>query len=286
MNELCLAYIRENFNEIVETFDLQSETIKENKRRYPVIMNILEQVGLNENTLVNAKKHWVSLGLKPNTQVKYMICLRYVLQHCHKAGFLKEPLHNDPPKIRIPKGHIKTGMTSEEVKQIFEYLKKINDPKKTLVIYLLFFQGFRQASLTQIKVEDINFAEGCVNIREKQHDGYKKHYLNPKTLAAFSDHLKAAKIKTGYVFPWGNSHITMGEMRRLAGAIIKSAGIKKSAHCLRHAFITNAINIVGVAKAAQLANITFGTCQIYYDDVATEVSSTLVMKQLNKEFDV
>lgn len=286
---VAFDFIKFNYDLICDQMDLKPASIKQFKERERIIVSLLERVDVNEDTMLNVKKYLAQTGKSIATQYKYFMDVKSVLKIVYKLKVLEHPIHEGVSAPKVPYGHCKTGILGHEVRRIMNFVHKTPDPKlkamRHMIVCLLFYQGFRGNSVIQIKVSDINFQEGYVSIKEKQHDGYKKYLLNPATLEAIQEYLAIYKIKTGLLLPGRKGGISTYSIKVILKNLLIEAGVDKGVHGFRHAFITEATQVIGIEGAAGIAGITLPTAAKYYDAYNEEASARIVQKAMKELYE-
>jgi len=165
-------------------------------------------------------------------------------------------------KVYLPKKEKKLPIVLTK-KEITKMINSLNNLKHRLVIALLYSSGLRLSEIINLKVEDINFIDNTIHIKNSKNKKDRITILAKKTKAM----LKKYNMGKRYVFENKDKKYSPKSVYEIVKKAGKSAGIKKEVtpHTLRHSFAThlleNGVDIRYIQKL--LGHSKLSTTQIY-----------------------
>jgi len=152
-------------------------------------------------------------------------------------GYIQEdPAQRLPmPKVgkRLPKA-LSLEETAALLSALDQDASSVGQRDKVL-FYLMYTCGLRVGEAVALRVEDVDFTEGCVRVIGK---GSKERriYMKPAVLDLVRYYIESRQL-TGYLFPgrWGG-HLAINQVQERLKVYVEKAGLKKrvSTHTLRH----------------------------------------------------
>ena len=159
-------------------------------------------------------------------------------------GFLvSEGLRADNPaaNVKVPPARetLVRPYSAAELSVFFLELRKTRKYKRnTAICALLLATGWRSSEVRQLRVEDIDFDSGIISLGAEAKGG--KHLrAAPEDAAmdALRDHLRSAKITSGWVFPGRNgAPMSRHGLYDMVRDTAQKAGLKFNVHRFRHTF--------------------------------------------------
>ncbi len=164
------------------------------------------------------------------------------------------------PNVKKPPRKIEV-LTDEEIEKLY---RAVRDPLDKLILDILLDTGLRSRELINLRVEDIDFKEGVITVKEAKYGKERKVLATKNTLEELRMWIKLNNMKKGdKVVP-----LTYSGLYKRIKRMAKRAGIpieKIHPHILRHTFATRAlkkgINIFSLQRL--LGHTDIKTTQIY-----------------------
>lgn len=169
--------------------------------------------------------------------------------------------------MRRPKKEkrLPTVLTKEE---ILNLINSINNKKSKLMVSLIYACGLRVSELTSLKINDLNFTENIIHL--KQAKGKKDRIVNiPLSLLELLNEQieNQKKINQEFLFSGQKGRLSSRNLQKIVSKAAQKAGLKKEVHVhtLRHSFATHLLeNNVDIRKIQELLGHTnLSTTQIY-----------------------
>ncbi len=174
-------------------------------------------------------------GRSGSTLNVYLNAIKFFLHDILKRRILLDFRFSKKPK-KLP-----LFLTQEEVVKLFN---AINNKKHKLMIELLYGAGLRVSELTNLKMEDIDFNQSTIYIRNGKGAKDRISLLPQQILTSLHKHLLKENITTGYIFLGRKGkHISTATVQAIVKKAKNKAKIKKNIHphSLRHSFATHLI---------------------------------------------
>lgn len=162
----------------------------------------------------------------------------------------------------IPKKEKKLPIVLSK-KEINKMINSLNNIKHRLVVMILYASGLRVSELANLKVNDINFIDNTIHIKNAKGKKDRITILSKKVKSL----LKKYKIGKTYVFETKNKKYSIKSVQEIVKKAANLAEIKKQVtpHTLRHSFATHLLdqgmNIRHIQKL--LGHSRLQTTQIY-----------------------
>ncbi|MFA6547324.1 MAG: site-specific tyrosine recombinase/integron integrase [Candidatus Magasanikbacteria bacterium] len=170
--------------------------------------------------------------------------------------------------VNIPRAkkdkQLPTILSKGEVVKMIELTKNI---KHNCVLKLLYGTGLRVGELVRLKMKEIDFARGLINVRNGK--GAKDRCtVLPKSLVEILENQARIKKTDAFLFTNGRGgRLTEATMQKVVAQAAQRAGISKnvSPHTLRHSFATHLLENGTDIRYIQelLGHAKLATTQIY-----------------------
>jgi site-specific recombinase XerD len=164
------------------------------------------------------------------------------------ANVKREPLAQAAPKS-----------LSEQQQRALLRAAEVSRPRDRAIVTLLLYTALRLHELVDLDVGDVSISarKGLLVVRSGKGDAYREVPLNRPCREAVKDWLKPRAMLTGgsamFVGPQGR-RLTPRSVDRVVRGVATRAGLKLSAHTLRHTCVTNLVrggsDLVLVAELA------------------------------------
>jgi len=179
-----------------------------------------------------------SLEVSPVSKQHYARDLRCFLYWCQREEYLPEF------KVSLPKAQEPTPkiISKEDVNALlFKPGKSFTDQRTYTVICLILSTGLRSRSVVNIKVDDLDFENRCIRVRETKN---KKTIILPMTDKLYSVLTKyTGKWELGeYLFPHSDGTKMESEsLQRTYKKYAQKRDVPYGLHALRHYYATEAV---------------------------------------------
>jgi|TARA_Y100000310_G_scaffold153608_2_gene153037 site-specific recombinase XerD len=215
----------------------------------------------------------VGKGIKPRT-----LNLTYSALKFYYSQLMNRQLFRRINKSKVEK-NLPRILSKKEINGMIDSTTNL---KHKLLIELLYSSGTRITETVKLKVEDIDFDQELIFIKEGK--GKKDRYIitSQRFLDDLKHYLKIRKSSSSYIFDKSNKHITVRTAERIIKNSAVKAGIDKRVypHLLRASFATYLIeDKVGIEQIKKLMghariNTTLGYLRNRTDDIK-EIKSPL-----------
>ncbi len=172
---------------------------------------------------------------KPNTIIKYLMCLSVVLTHA--ANELEIIEYNPKRKVKNPKKPAgrKRFLSEQELLKFLTICKEHSDMIYIFVLIAL-ATGGRYSEVQTLKVENIDFENLRVYYIDTKNGESRYVYLREDIMELLKNYLIQNDIDSGYIFK-GKRNGCLSFIRGTVYGLIREAGIKDfTVHDMRHTF--------------------------------------------------
>lgn len=272
-----LAKSRFHAERIINALDISENSRREYKYRIRLFLKFAKNNPWNFNTFLDFKKFLENRSdMSVFTKSKYLAVAKVFLKELARLGAIPVDITINVKDFKRTRGHVKSGITDEDVIAISKHLSAQEDSKESTrlkaMFYLFAHQGLRAIEVSRLDVSDINFATGTVLIQGKSRQGKEIVYLEPMTAASLKVYVNKAKAKSGPLFvSFGNRNagrLSTTHIQRLFRGVFKVLNINKTVHGFRHFYATrlleSGIDIRDVQKFTRHADIS--TVTVYDDE--------------------
>lgn len=159
--------------------------------------------------------------------------------------------------------------------EIMEIIRTLQNIKHRLMIALAYGAGLRVSEVTNLKIQDLNFSEKTMHIRQAK--GAKDRIsIIPETIIEELKNFAKKQQPSSYLFPSNRGgKLTTRTLQKIFHTTLEAAGITKNAtfHSLRHSFATHLLEAGVNLRIIQelLGHQSIKTTQVY-----TRVSASLI----------
>ena len=152
--------------------------------------------------------------------------------------------------------------------EILNLINSINNKKSKLMVSLIYACGLRVSELTSLKINDLNFTENIIHL--KQAKGKKDRIVNIplsllELLKEYIEHQK--QINQEFLFSGPKGRLSSRNLQKIVSKAAQKTGLKKEVHVhtLRHSFATHLLeNDVDIRKIQELlGHASLSTTQLY-----------------------
>ena len=279
-SDLVLArrYTNNNAYEVFDNLDVSEATRAEYIARLTPFINFIDNNQFNLNTFLEFKRELRSRDdIVASTKNKYLVCARIFLKELHRRGIMPTDITHNVRNFKLDKRHKVNGLTTQEVERLERWCQaNPGEYKKVAILTLLFYNGLRQFEVCNLDWEDVRFSGHYILVKGKGRDDKEPVYLHPQAELAFKryhQYLYFEGRPRGAIFrsdsiPSKRGRMTTRGLRFIVKEIFKELWIDKTAHGLRHSFITRLVKIFNgdITKIAQFSrHKSLEMVQVYND---------------------
>ena len=210
-------------------------------------------------------------SLRPNTVKRRLIALRSLFNFLVESEYLKENPAADLPRPRLPQRHPRY-LSKEEVEKMLATFSELSSPsalRDKTILMCLYYTGLRAKELVSLKIEDIDFQEKMIAVKNGKGGRFRRVPLHPLLESRLQQYLaEAPAVANGYLFcnrqglPLSTDYV-----HHFVKECARKAGLKKKVtpHMLRHTFATHlyrrGVDVFTLAKL--LGHVELRSTSIY-----------------------
>jgi len=263
--------------------NLSPRTIVEYRK---VLNSLFDHIGLGDSspaeiTTAQLRDYVASLqqrGLAPKTVSNHVLVIKRFFGFLLAEGYIEQD-----PSLRLPRPKVgkrlPKALSIPEVQALFAAFKgeTAAERRDRIFFQLVYGCGLRITEAVNIKLKDIDFAEGTLRIIGK---GNKERqvYLKPNLLQALREYIAETNPRT-YLFPGrgGDRPVTSRNMEERFKRYVRAAGLpdRVTPHTLRHS--------IAVHYLINGAPITFVQRLLGHESLATTGIYTQLADGMIKE---
>ena len=175
--------------------------------------------------------------------------------------YARAVLRETPEEVPLPKRkkHLPEVLTKE---QITLMIKSLTNIKHQIVVELLYSSGMRLSELINLCIEDIDFENNLVRIKQGKGNKDRISIISKNTALKIANFKAAGRILEGR-----NGKYSAKSIQKIIATAAKKAGIKQKVtpHMLRHSFATHLLESGVSIRHIQmlLGHSSLKTTQIY-----------------------
>lgn len=281
---------------IFDTLDIQPSTKSEYQKRILKFLRFMETQTITRDLLLAYKQYLRddnTLGVASKN--KYLTTARIALREMYRQGLTPVDLSVGVSSFQQNIKHKVNGLTEEEVARICEYLQtqdgSFKNTRLRALVSLLLFQGLRQIEICRLDFNDIDLANGTINVLGKGRNDKEHIHLHKTTIKALRSYSRASHTKYGPAFYSLNGRnkgqrLTTRGLRQIIQNLFNELGIEKTVHGSRHFFTTELIkhyksDLTTVARFTRHNSLEMLT--VYNDEIASENDAELLSKAFRYE---
>ena len=281
---------------IFDTLDIQPSTKSEYQKRILKFLRFMETQTITRDLLLAYKQYLRddnTLGVASKN--KYLTTARIALREMYRQGLTPVDLSVGVSSFQQNIKHKVNGLTEEEVARICEYLQTQDGSFKSArlraLVSLLLFQGLRQIEICRLDFNDIDLANGTINVLGKGRNDKEHIHLHKTTIKALRSYSRASHVKYGPAFYSLNGRnkgqrLTTRGLRQIIQNLFNELDIEKTVHGSRHFFTTELVkhyksDLTTVARFTRHNSLEMLT--VYNDEIASENDAELLSKAFQYE---
>jgi len=239
-------------------YDLDGKTLATKESYSRTLKGFFKWVSahkIQEVTKADIKAYIGQRELSPKSVSMYLSAIRAYFDYCVKEGIIPENPAKTIKGPRIHKGHLKEGLTVEEVKSLIRSIDKSSliGKRDFAFIYLMLKCGLREIEVIRANIEDLR-PKGSEKVLYVQGKAWSSKndfvIVLPKVykvIDTYLRHRKTASTKEALFASCGNrsrGRLSTRAIRERVNCYLTKAGIKRktiTAHSLRHTCATLAL---------------------------------------------
>lgn len=241
----------------------------------------IENNGMSGDALARYREALTcEIGISVRTKNARIAAAAALLREAHRLGVLPLDITQGVPMFKAPRGHVKDGLSGDEVRRVFAAIGEKKNRgtrlKLTAMFYLMVAEGLRQFEVQNLTGADVDIAGRCIRFRGKGKDAKERFFITPQTADALAAHITDAGTVDGYLFTSDKNQDEPVSLRAIRKyftepkyGIFARAGIQgKSTHGFRHYSITTTLAATGgdLAKTRRRSRHAGFDMLTVYDD--------------------
>lgn len=271
--------------DLLSNLDIRRETLRDYRYRLASFIVFVSRRGrFDHHVLIDYKKTLAKRACSVATKSKMLIVAKRLSYLLYANGIIDRDISNTVKCFQQSKVHKRQGLTEEEQVRIIHWINRNPDRvRERTLIYLLLFQGLRQAEVCNLRYCDVDFRQNCLHVLGKGRDDKEPLIMQEDVRRTLKEYVE--KNPDGYA----NHFLFTSERRKSQGGglttrglavIIKSIfeelDIDRNVHAFRHSFTTTLVkklpNLLEVAQLTRHRSVEM--LQIYNDELKTEERTT------------
>ena len=271
---------RTKAEQVFDLLDVSPTTRVDYKYRIGLFLDFISGDGLNRNSFLEFKRQLADrTDYSVSTKNKYLATARVFLKELNRQGFIPADVTQNIKSFNQSKKHKRDGLNEAEIALLTESVKILPPtPQNTrlkAILTLLTLQGLRQVEVGRLDFNDVDLVAKTAFIQGKGRDDKEIINLQPETVKALKDYIKANKVASGALFVSQsnnsrNRRLTTRAIRGLVKDTLNGLGIDKTTHGFRHFFTTTLIksykgDLLEVAQYTRHKSLEM--LQVYNDNI-------------------
>ncbi|SRR6266487_2780532 len=251
--EIAPTAVLDRAASIFDGLDVAESTRKEYKWRIQAFFSFLNGQPLTPQSYLDYKRYLGGRAdLSISTKNKYLVAAGIFLRELTRRGLLPMDITLNIHQFQQSKKHKQDGVNDQEMTEMAAWLRQLAptpaNARLKAIICLLALQGLRQIEVRRLDVADLDLVARVALVQGKGRDDKEPVDLNPQTIQALRDYLKATGLRSGPLFPSrerkaGHDRITTRTIRLIVRQAFDELGIDKTTHGLRHYFTTKLLTV-------------------------------------------
>ncbi|WP_033829114.1 tyrosine-type recombinase/integrase [Bacillus andreraoultii] len=242
-----------------------------------------------KKTLKKYIQHLESSGLASSTVNRRIQTLRTFYQTLIELGIREDDPTEGIKSKKIAKQNDTKWLERHQVKAIFEAIDKQKQGedkrfRERAIISVLVNCGLRVSELCDLKMDDLDFKGGFMNVIGKG-GKFRRVPFNPATQRAVKQWLQFRSVNTPYVFHTERSeHMTPRAVQHIVKKLADSLNFTFTVHQLRHTALKNIADTTGKIEivATVAGHESVNTSKRYIEPSLKEIGEA--MKQTEYDF--
>lgn len=266
---------------LLDRLDIRRETLQDYRYRLTsFIVFVSSRSRFDHNVLINYKRMLAKQDCSVATKNKMLTVAKRLTYLLYASGIVDRDISGTVKCFQQSKIHKRQGLTEEEQVRIIHWINRNPDRvRERALIYLLLFQGLRQAEICNLRYYDVDLKQNCLHILGKGRDDKEPLTMQEDVRRTLKEYIEKNPNK------YANSFLFTSERRksqdgglttRGLAVIIKSIfdelDIDSNVHAFRHSFTTTLVkklpNLLEVAQLTRHKSVEM--LQVYNDELKIE----------------
>ena len=267
--------------DLLSNLDIRRETLRDYRYRLASFIVFVSRRGrFDHHILIDYKKTLAKRACSVATKNKMLIVAKRLSYLLYANGIIDRDISNTVKCFQQSKVHKRQGLTEEEQVRIIHWINRNPDRvRERTLIYLLLFQGLRQAEVCNLRYCDVDFRQNCLHVLGKGRDDKEPLIMQEDVRRTLKEYVE--KNPDGYA----NHFLFTSERRKsqdgglttrglavIIKSIFEELDIDRNVHAFRHSFTTTLVkklpNLLEVAQLTRHRSVEM--LQIYNDELKTE----------------
>ncbi len=212
---------------------------------------------------------------KPSSIASVRAAIVFYLKNIKNQRVTEEDLPIPKKEKKLP-----TVLTRSEVRKLIDVAETLRERG---IVLMLYSTGVRVGELVKIKVKDIDFEEGVLNVRGGKGKKDRIVILGDKIINFLKEYIKKNNlVGDDYLFfsKHKRNHLTERYIQKVIKELKERAGIQKEVtpHVLRHTFATH---LLEQGESIRKIQVLLGHSNLQTTQIYTKVSTEELKKVKN-----
>lgn len=266
---------------LLSGLDVRRETLRDYRYRLASFVAFVSGRGrFDHNVLIDYKKTLAEQDCSVATKNKMLTAAKRLTYLLYASGIIDRDISGTAKCFQQSKVHKKQGLTEEEQIRIVHWINRNPDKvRERALIYLLLFQGLRQAEVCNLHYYDVDFKQNYLHVLGKGRDDKEPLIMQEDVRRTLKEYIERnpSESTNGFLFTSERRQSQDGGLTTRGLAVIikgifEELDIDRNVHAFRHSFTTTLVkklpNLLEVAQLTRHRSVEM--LQVYNDELKTE----------------
>lgn len=271
--------------DLLSNLDIRRETLRDYRYRLASFIVFVSHRGnFDHSVLIDYKKTLAKQACSVATKNKMLIVAKRLSYLLYANGIIDRDISNTVKCFQQSKVHKRQGLTEEEQVRIVHWINRNPDRvRERTLIYLLLFQGLRQAEVCNLRYCDVDFRQNCLHVLGKGRDDKEPLIMQEDVRRTLKEYVEKNPDRYANHFLFTSERrksqdggLTTRGLAVIIKSIFEELDIDRNVHAFRHSFTTTLVkklpNLLEVAQLTRHRSVEM--LQIYNDELKTEERTT------------
>lgn len=276
---------------VLASVDARESTKKTYRYGLRHFLQYCEQKQLTRNTLLEYKQALTAdTSLKTATKRLYLNSAKLLFRQLYHQGTLPRDISTTVRGFSVTREHKADPLSEQDVRRVFTFLAEQHDTRLRVMFALLYFQGLRRGEVVKLRIDDFHPNAKTMNVVGKGRDDTESIDLHSHTIDSLTHYIKAANLKSGWLFPSLRSksgHMSEVQLHRIVQEVHKKLGLAHTVHAWRKAFtsvlIDSGMDLISVSKFTRHKSTQM--LDVYYSRVDKKKKLPVYQEAFSKSVD-